>query len=109
MFRNILKWIARNYSKSYSGIKNVGRLFSCPRTLESGLENGFVNFLKSLCCRFQDLTLLCKTIRDNATAVNPWEPPTGIKMVLVNGQLVYDAKDGFSGRYPGQVLRRSND
>jgi N-acyl-D-aspartate/D-glutamate deacylase len=50
-----------------------------------------------------------KTIRDNATAVDPWEPPTGIKMVLVNGQLVYDAKDGFSGRYPGQVLRRSND
>ncbi len=49
-----------------------------------------------------------KTIGDRATAVSPWEAPTGVKMVLVNGQLVYD-KDGFSGRYPGQVLRRSNN
>jgi N-acyl-D-amino-acid deacylase len=50
-----------------------------------------------------------KTIGDHATAVNPWVPPTGMKMVLVNGQLVYDAKKDFSGRYPGQVLRRSDD
>jgi N-acyl-D-amino-acid deacylase len=50
-----------------------------------------------------------QTIGDTANAVNPWVPPTGVKWVLVNGQLVYDAKDGFSGRYPGQVLRRSND
>lgn len=50
-----------------------------------------------------------QTIGDKATAVNPWEPPTGIRMVLVNGQLVYDSKSGFSGRYPGQVLRRSDN
>lgn len=50
-----------------------------------------------------------KTIGDKATAVNPWVPPTGVKWVLVNGQLVYGSEGGFSGRYPGQVLRRSND
>ncbi len=50
-----------------------------------------------------------KTIGDHATAVNPWVPPTGVKMVFINGQLVFDFKNGFSGRYPGQVLRRSND
>lgn len=50
-----------------------------------------------------------KTIGDNATAVNSWEPPSGIKTVFVNGQLVYDAKAGFSGRNPAQVLRRGND
>jgi len=48
-------------------------------------------------------------IGDHATAVSPWEPPTGVKLVLVNGQTAYDAKNGFSGRYPGQVLRRSDD
>jgi N-acyl-D-amino-acid deacylase len=48
------------------------------------------------------------TIRDNATAVSPWESPTGVKMVLVNGQVVYE-KNEFTGRYPGQVLRRSNN
>ena len=46
---------------------------------------------------------------DHATAVNPFEPPTGVRTVVVNGQLVYDSKKGFAGRYPGQVLRRSND
>ena len=50
-----------------------------------------------------------KDMGDHATAVNPWVPPTGVKMVFVNGQLVYDLKNNFSGRYPGQVLRRSND
>ncbi|HUO56877.1 MAG TPA: amidohydrolase family protein [bacterium] len=50
-----------------------------------------------------------KTIRDNASAVSPWQEPTGMRMVLVNGQLVYDAKTSFSGRFPGQILRRSND
>ncbi len=50
-----------------------------------------------------------RTIGDNATAVNPWVPPTGVELVLVNGQWVYDAKNGFSGRYPGQVLRRGNN
>lgn len=49
-----------------------------------------------------------KTIHDNATAVESWQAPSGIKMVLVNGQLVYDAKGGFSGRFPGKALRRSN-
>lgn len=50
-----------------------------------------------------------RTIGDKANAVNPWVPPTGVKWVLVNGQLVYGARSGFSGRYPGQVLRRRND
>jgi N-acyl-D-aspartate/D-glutamate deacylase len=49
-----------------------------------------------------------KTIGDNATAVSPWEPPTGIKMVLVNGMPVFE-KGVFTGRYPGQVLKRSDD
>ncbi len=49
-----------------------------------------------------------KTIGDNATAVSPWEPPHGIKLVLVNGQTVFD-ENGISGRYPGRVLRRSDD
>lgn len=50
-----------------------------------------------------------KTIGDNASAVNPWVPPTGVRMVLVNGQLIYDSKKGFTGRYPGQVLRRTDN
>ena len=49
-----------------------------------------------------------ETIQDNATAVSPWQEPTGMKMVLVNGQVVYE-KHIFNGRYPGKVLRRSND
>ncbi len=48
------------------------------------------------------------TIADRATAVSPWESPVGIKMVLVNGQVVYE-KSTFNGRYPGKVLRRSDD
>ncbi len=50
-----------------------------------------------------------KVIGDNATAVDPWVPPTGMKLVLVNGQQVYEAKAGFSGKFPGKVLRRSNE
>ncbi len=49
-----------------------------------------------------------KSIGDTATAVSPWEPPRGINMVLVNGQPVFE-KGAFTGRFPGQVLRRSND
>jgi N-acyl-D-amino-acid deacylase len=49
-----------------------------------------------------------KTIRDNASAVSPWEAPTGMKMVLVNGQVVYEKKE-FTGKFPGQVLRRSDN
>jgi N-acyl-D-amino-acid deacylase len=49
-----------------------------------------------------------KTIGDTATAVSPWDPPHGIKFVWVNGQAILDEK-GFSGRYPGHVLRRSDD
>lgn len=49
-----------------------------------------------------------KTIQDNATAVTPWKEPTGMKMVLVNGQVIYE-KGWFMGLYPGKVLRRSND
>ena len=50
-----------------------------------------------------------KTIRDNASAVSPWQEPTGMKFVLVNGQMVFDWQKGFVGVFPGQVLRRSND
>ena len=50
-----------------------------------------------------------KTINDNATAVEPWKDPTGMKLVLVNGQWVYDSKNGFSGRFPGKALRRENN
>lgn len=49
-----------------------------------------------------------KTIGDKATAVSPWEAPTGVEVVLVNGQLVFE-KGVFSGRFPGQVLRRTNN
>ena len=47
-------------------------------------------------------------LQDRATAVSTLEPPVGVKMVLVNGQVVYEKKT-FTGHYPGQVLRRSND
>lgn len=50
-----------------------------------------------------------KTIADNADAVDPWKDPTGMRMVFVNGQEVYDHKAGFLGRYPGKALRRSNE
>jgi N-acyl-D-aspartate/D-glutamate deacylase len=49
-----------------------------------------------------------KTIRDTATAVSPWSPPDGIRMVLVNGQVVFE-NASFTGRFPGQVLRRNDD
>ena len=49
-----------------------------------------------------------KTIGDNATAVNPGVPPTGMKMVFVNGQQVFGKGYFFSG-YPGQVLRRTDN
>jgi len=49
-----------------------------------------------------------QTIGDTATAVSPWEPPHGIKWVLVNGQIVL-GKKGFSGGYPGRVLRRTDN
>ncbi len=49
-----------------------------------------------------------KTIGDNATAVNPGVPPTGMRMVLVNGQQVF-GKGYFLNGYPGQVLRRSDN
>lgn len=48
------------------------------------------------------------TIRDNATAVSPWQEPSGMRMVFVNGQVVYE-KNIFNGHYPGLVLRRTND
>jgi N-acyl-D-amino-acid deacylase len=50
-----------------------------------------------------------KTIADNASAVEPWKDPTGMRMVFVNGQEVYDRKVGFLGRYPGKALRRENN
>jgi N-acyl-D-aspartate/D-glutamate deacylase len=49
-----------------------------------------------------------RTIGDRATAVSPWEPPRGIKWVLVNGHVVL-GENGVSGTYPGRVLRRTND
>jgi N-acyl-D-amino-acid deacylase len=48
-----------------------------------------------------------KTIGDNATAVAPWAPPTGMRMVLVNGQQVF-GKGIFLNEYPGMVLRRQD-
>jgi len=48
------------------------------------------------------------TIRDNASAVSPWKEPTGMKFVLVNGQVVYE-KGKFVGQFPGKVLRRNDD
>jgi N-acyl-D-amino-acid deacylase len=48
------------------------------------------------------------TIGDRATAVSPWETPTGVKMVLVNGRIVYE-KNSFTTGYPGQVLKRSDN
>jgi len=49
-----------------------------------------------------------QTIGDTATAVSPWDPPHGIKWVLVNGQIVF-GKKGLLDLYPGRVLRRTND
>ena len=44
-------------------------------------------------------------IKDNASAVSPWQEPTGMKMVFVNGEVVFEKKV-FNGKYPGRVLRR---
>jgi len=48
------------------------------------------------------------TVQDNASAVSPWKEPTGMKVVVVNGQVVYE-KGKFLGQFPGKVLKRSDD
>lgn len=47
------------------------------------------------------------TIADQATTTEPRKPATGVRMVWVNGEVVYE--DGkVTGRYPGRVLRRGS-
>jgi N-acyl-D-amino-acid deacylase len=48
------------------------------------------------------------TIADMATPSNPWVPPQGVNVVLVNGQVVWQDNQ-FTGALPGKVLRRSNN
>jgi N-acyl-D-amino-acid deacylase len=54
-----------------------------------------------------DLTLFDpQTVADNTTRENPEAPPTGIRAVLISGEVV--AQDGqiVSRAHPGRVLRR---
>jgi N-acyl-D-amino-acid deacylase len=46
-------------------------------------------------------------VRDNATTDNPHGPASGISMVWVNGEVVYE-KGAATGKFPGRGLRRAN-
>jgi N-acyl-D-aspartate/D-glutamate deacylase len=52
------------------------------------------------------LVLDYERLEDRATPVNPWEPPAGIEVVVVNGRVVLE-DDGLTGEFPGRVLRRA--
>lgn len=47
-----------------------------------------------------------KSIKDNATFLNPHQFPTGIPYVIVNGTIVVDG-NSITGKLPGKVLRSS--
>ncbi len=47
-----------------------------------------------------------KTVIDNATWSDPFQYPTGIPYVLVNGRIVID-QEKFTGNLPGKVLRKT--
>jgi N-acyl-D-aspartate/D-glutamate deacylase len=56
--------------------------------------------------RFADLVLFDpQTVADRATTDDPHADSTGILMVWVNGELVWDRGD-VTGARPGRVLRR---
>ena len=55
---------------------------------------------------FADLVLLDPaTVRDEATFADPWLPPRGIDVVMVNGEVVVE-QGSFTGRRAGRVLAR---
>ncbi len=47
-------------------------------------------------------------LEDRATPVDPWEPPVGVDVVVVNGRVVLEG-DRLTGETPGQVLRRDGE
>ena len=47
------------------------------------------------------------TVADQATTTDPQRPSTGIAMVWVNGEVVYE-KGKPTGKYPGRVIRRGD-
>jgi N-acyl-D-amino-acid deacylase len=47
-------------------------------------------------------------LEDRATPIDPWEPPVGVDVVVVNGRVVLEG-DRLTGEAPGQVLRRSGE
>jgi N-acyl-D-amino-acid deacylase len=47
------------------------------------------------------------TIADQATTTEPQKPATGVRMVWVNGEVVYE-NGSPTGRYPGRVVRRGS-
>jgi N-acyl-D-amino-acid deacylase len=54
-----------------------------------------------------DLVLFdAATINDRATLSDPHAPSVGVKLVWVNGEIVY-ADSKTTGRFPGRVIRRS--
>jgi N-acyl-D-aspartate/D-glutamate deacylase len=55
---------------------------------------------------FADITILDPLeISDNATFENPYQYPTGIDYVFVNGKIVLD-KGAHTGQRAGKVIRR---
>jgi N-acyl-D-amino-acid deacylase len=58
---------------------------------------------------YADLVLFDpKTIMDRATFDDPYQRPSGIPHVLVNGTPVI-REGGFAGNFPGRILRRRID
>ncbi len=56
---------------------------------------------------FADITVFDpNTIIDNATFKNPFQYPSGITHVIVNGEVVVE-NDTLTGKMPGKILKRS--
>ena len=47
-----------------------------------------------------------ETVTENATFGDPHQYPTGIDLVMVNGEIVVDNGE-HTGKLPGKVLRRN--
>ena len=48
------------------------------------------------------------TVEDRAAYADPWHPPEGIHMVLVNGTIAVEG-GAHTGALPGRILRCSAD
>ena len=56
-----------------------------------------------------DIVLLdLEKLKVNGTPVNPWQKPSGIEYVLVNGEVVVERGE-HTGALPGKVLRKKSN